>query len=213
MRRRSILIWINLLLLPFAAEARELPEWKPRLFLAASGNVWSPGGVDRDRFLASLGGGISLLYWFDWNAQVMLTGGYSKLNTERYYWMTDTLAALSPDVWDVKADFYAASLELRRLLPTDRSNFLYLGIGVDYVHFGTVEGKYEIYSTTVPLKGTISEERDPSEAFGAHFAPGLFFLFHPRVCVDVTVRMNLLYDGDNTTLWVEPMFTMGYRLF
>ena len=65
------------------ALSRETPKWKPRLFVTATGAVWSPGGIDKDRFAASLGGGASLIYWFNWNTQLMLTGAYRQRTTTR----------------------------------------------------------------------------------------------------------------------------------
>lgn len=201
-----------LTLVAIQASGRELPKWEPRLYLTGSAGVWSPGGVDKDRYLASLGGSLGVLYWFNWNTQVLLSGTYASLNTERYYWLPSYLAGSPPDVWDVKGSLWSTSLELRRLFPTDNKNYLYLAIGGDIFHFGQVEGNYEIYGTTT-TKGVISQKRDPSEAVGLHFAPGLFFLFHRKVPMDVTVRLHTLYDGEDAVLWIEPTFTVGYRLF
>ena len=195
------------------SNARELPKWQPRLFLTATGSVWSPGGVDKDRFTASLGGSASLIYWFNWNTQVMLSGSYASLKTQRYYWLPAALGDTLPDVWEVKGSLWSASLELRRLFPTDNKNFLYLALGGDYYHFGPVKGDYQIYTTGPTISGQVTEERHPSEAAGFHFAPGLFFLFYPQVSVDVAVRLRFMYDGENALMWLEPAFTLGVRLF
>jgi len=214
MRKSRFCFFLALLALcATETRGRELPQWKPRLFVTASAGVWSPGGADQDRYLASLGASFSALYWFGWDTQIMLSGTYASLNTERYYWMPASLAGQSPDIWDVKGSLWAASLELRRLFPTDNKNYLYLAIGADLIHFGPVKGKYEIYGTEQPIKDVVSLQRDPSEAVGLHLSPGMFFLFHPRVSMDVTVRLHAMYDGEDSILWMEPSFAVGYRVF
>jgi hypothetical protein len=201
------------LLLGSQAWGGETPRWEPRLFLTASGSVWSPGGNDKDRFTASLGGSASVFYWFNWNTQVMLSGSYARLNTQRYYWMPESLADSIPDVWDVKGGLWTVSLDVRRLFPADNKNYLYVGLGGSYYHFAQVKGTYQIYQTGAVQTGEVISERDPSEALGLHGGPGLFFLFYPRVSVDVTVQVHLLYDGDQVEYWLQPMFGIGYRLF
>lgn len=204
---------LALMLMTGTTAGREMPQWQPHLFLTASGDVWSPGGVDKDRFLASLGGTLSLVYWLDWNTQLKLSGSYAPLNTERYYWRPNPDSSFAPDIWDVKGSLRAVSLEFRRLFPTDNKNFLYLALGADYYDFGPVKGKYQIYGPGAVTSGEIIEERNPSKAFGGHFAPGLFFLFYPQVSVDVTVKIHFMYDGQNAVHWIEPTFTLGYRIF
>ncbi len=213
MRTKIALCWLGLILAANGALSAEQPRWQPHLFVTATGCVYSPGGVDKDRYLASLGGGMSLLYWFNWDTQILLSGSYSSLNTERYYWRPESLADSTLDYWDVRGELFVVSAEVRRLFPTDNRNFIYLGIGADYFNFGTVDGQYEIYGTGSPVVGQIKEKRDPDQAIGGHLVPGLFFLFHPKVSMDVAVRLHLLYDGEETIFWLQPAFTLGYRVF
>ena len=200
-------------LISFEALSRERPKWEPRLFVTATGAVWSPGGIDKDRFAASLGGSASVFYWMNWNTQLMVSGSYVGLKTQRFYWMPEALGDTLPDVWDVNGSLWVASLEARRMFPTDNKNYLYLALGGDYYHFGDVKGQYQIYTTGAVNTGEIREKRDPSDALGLHFAPGLFFLFYPQLSIDVAVRIHLLYDGEDVVYWLQPGFTVGYRIF
>jgi hypothetical protein len=204
-----------LILNPAAAQPEtRKPAWKPRLMILAGGSVWSPGSEDKDRFLASFGGNLTALYWVRWNTQLALTGSYSRLNTDRFYWWPSEVADTTTiDVWNVDGSLWTASLEARHMFPSDQVNYLYLGAGLDYFHFGDVKGSYEIYGTGQVTKGDVINQREPAQAFGAHFSPGLFFLFHPRVPVDVSLRLHLLYDGEETAFWLQPAFCIGYRLF
>ena len=191
----------------------ERPRWEPRLFVTATGAVWSPGGIDKDRFTASLGGSASVFYWINWNTQLMVSGSYVGLKTQRFYWMPEALGDTLPDVWDVNGSLWVASLEARRMFPTDNKNYLYLALGGDYYHFGDVKGQYQIYTTGAVITGEVREKRDPSDALGFHIAPGLFFLLYPRLSIDVAVRIHMLFDGQETVYWLQPGFSVGLRIF
>jgi len=90
---------------------------------------------------------------------------------------------------------------------------LYLGVGADLYYFGDVKGDYEVYVTGQPIKGTISGKRYSSYAGGLHLVPGMFFVFHRKVFMDVGVRVHFLYDGEDNPYWLEPFFSVSYRLF
>ncbi|RJP77666.1 MAG: hypothetical protein C4524_08055 [Candidatus Zixiibacteriota bacterium] len=199
---------------PAAAQPRtRRPAWKPRLMVTAGGSVWSPGSEDKERFLASFGGSLTAIYWARWNTQLALSLGYSPLNTDQFYWKPEALQDTTVDVWEVEGSLWTVSAEIRQMFPTDQVNYLYLGAGVDFYYFGDVEGRWEAYGTAQPLQGNIVAQRDPSQAFGLHASPGLFFLFHPRVPVDIALRLHLLYDGEETAFWLQPTFNLGYRIF
>ncbi len=211
----GLLVWLSLTFISAGrAQERLAPVWKPRLFLQVSGGVWSPGGVDKDRYLASLGGDLSAVYWFDWNTQLILTGSYAKLNTERFYWRPESLAdSLSLDLWEVKGSLWAISAGIRKLFPADRMNYLYLDLGADYVKFGDVEGHWESYGVGSPITGDLIEHRNPDYAFGGHIAPGMFFLFYPQVSMDVALKFHILYDTEDVFYWLQPTFSVGVKIF
>jgi hypothetical protein len=200
------------------AEPRNRPGWEPRWLVEVSGNVFSPGGVDKDRYSTSLGAGLSLIYWINWDTQLLVSGALTSLKTNEYYWLpfdpADTTITISQ--LEVKGRARIFSVEARKLFPSDRQNYLYLGLGLDYFSFGTVKGSYYIQQsyTNPPVPAhteSFSKQRDPTWAAGVHISPGLFFLLYPRIPVDIAIRAHLLYDGKNSIGWIEPTFGIGYR--
>ena len=195
------------------SEGAELFRWEPRLGVSAAVGVWSPGGTDQDLFSASMGGGLSILYWYTQRSQIQVRGTYAPLAARQEFWGEPYSQGQAFDVWEVKGSLVTFSAELRRLLPTDRENYIYIGVGASLYYFGSVKGDYEIYTAEGITRGTTSDERDPSLAAGAHLMPGMFFVFHPRVFIDVGVRFHFMYDGDSNPHWLEPSFGVCYRIF
>lgn len=213
MKKSWMLVCLLVLLLEVGnVEARERPSWSPRLGISGSAGVWSPGSSDGDLFQASMGWGVSVLYWFKSQNQIQLRGTYSLLAAREDFWAEKLAPGMLFDVWDVDAKLWTVSLELRRLFPTDRKNHLYIGGGLDVYFFDTIEGRYEIYQAGQPEKGTISDDREPSLTGGFHLMPGMFIVMHRRMYMDVSVRVHFLIDGIHNPYWLEPCFTMTYRI-
>jgi hypothetical protein len=195
---------------------RSKPSWQPRWLVEVAGNVWSPGGVDKNQFTTSLGGSLSLIYWINWDTQLLVSGALASLKTDAYNWLPFDAADTSITLNDVnvKGSLRVLSVEARKLFPSDRQNFLYLGLGFDYFSFGEIKGSYQRtdVGNPTPFYESFTTNRDPSSAVGAHVTPGLFFLLYPKIPVDIAIRFNGMYDGDHTMIWVEPMFGIGYRI-
>jgi hypothetical protein len=199
------------------AEPRNKPGWEPRWLVEVSGNVFSPGGVDKNRYTTSLGASLSVIYWINWDTQLLVSGATSSLKTDEYYWLpfdpADTSITISQ--LEVKGRLQVLSVEARKLFPSDRQNYLYLGVGLDYFRFGTIKGSYTYVKPpeiTTPTAVSFTEHRDPSWAAGVHLSPGLFFLLYPKIPVDIAIRVHVLYDGKNSMAWMEPTFGIGYRI-
>jgi hypothetical protein len=219
MKNLKILFYLSMVAVWFntaQSEPRNRPGWEPRWLVEISGNVFSPGGIDKNRYTTSLGGGLSVIYWINWDTQFLITASTTSLKTNEYYWLpfdpADTNFTISQ--LEVKGSAQVFSLEARKLFPSDRQNYLYLGVGADYFNFGTIKGSYQYLGAlqTTPTAQRFTEHRDPSWAAGVHISPGLFFLLYPKISVDIAIRAHLLYDGKNSTTWLEPTFGIGYRI-
>ncbi len=193
-------------------QGADYPTFSPRLGISGSASVWSPGGSDGDLFQASMGWGVSLLYWFNTRNQVQLRGTYTLLAAREDFWAEKLAPGMIFDAWDVDAKMWSVSLELRRLFPTDRKNYLYIGGGADLYIFETIEGRYEIYQSGLPETGVISDERVPSLTGGFHFVPGMFIVLNKRLYLDVSVKAHFMIDGIHNPYWLEPCFALSYRI-
>ncbi|MCX6640366.1 MAG: hypothetical protein NTW14_07795 [bacterium] len=211
MKRIALILLILTPLSGIHAQYFERGPWESRLALTGTVGIWSPKGDDATVFGVSLGGGLSLNYWYNPRTQVILGINYSSLKTQQEYFrgLVDTLTF---DVWDVQGRLFSTQLEFRQLFSADNLNYLYLGAGGELVFFGDIVGNYEIYGTQQPIKGTIRTKRDPNFAGGLFVDPGMFFLFYKKVFVDVGVRVHWLYDGKRSTYWLQPAFSAGWRL-
>ena len=181
-----------------------------------SGNILSPGGADKNRFTTSLGLGVTIINRINWDTQLLVTGTSTNMKTDPYYWLpfdpADTSVSLSNI--DVSGSIQTLGLEARRLFPSDRQNYLYLGLGVDFFNFGEISASWmeqQAGTTQSPQPHSITTKRDPSWAAGVHVSPGLFFLVYPKISVDISIRVHALYDGKHTIGWLEPNFGMGLK--
>lgn len=216
MQKHILIVCLLSMALCFSATAEEAPYWKPRLAFTASANVWSPGGADEDIFEVSMGGSVSLVYWYKLNKQISLSISHTKLKTKQAYWMDEVgVDTLGADTWELDGSLWTASLEHRWMLPADRINFVYFGIGVDYYHFGPIEGFWEVYQSTFPTYSyfPINEKRNPSDAGGIHVVPGMFFIFYKKVYIDVGIQLHYMIDGNQNPYWLVPRFSLSWRVF
>ncbi|TKJ41099.1 hypothetical protein CEE37_05375 [candidate division LCP-89 bacterium B3_LCP] len=213
MRKVIVCSLLLVLVVSSTVDAMKPVIWHQRLGISGSASALSPGSSDGDIFQASMGWGISALYWYKFQTQIVLRASYSKLKANDSYWAEKLAPGEVFNVWRVKAQLFTVSVEFRRMFPTDAMNFLYIGGGPDLFFFDTIQGKYEIYGSGLPQKGTLIDERVPALCGGAHITPGMFIVLNRKMYLDVGVQVHLLIDGIRNPYWLEPTFTLTYRIF